>query len=325
MSTIQSHSGFYYAFKAQHLTLGLMMPFDNAEHNALSFSEQGDLAKYAETLGFTSLFVRDSPLYSPKLGPITTNYDPFVFLTYISSRTSNIALGTASIVATLRHPIHIAKATTSLDLISNERLLLGMATGDRQFEFPAFNVETNQLSERYQQTIYAVKALWQSHSPDLSDTKFQLTEDSGLQILPKHRQIPVFATGYAKQSIDWIKQHMDGWLFYPQAFQAQKKLLEQWHDNNKFKPFMHPLVIDLSNNPNELVSPIKGGYRLGSKTLLNILSAYERIGTNHIILNLKSANRTYEDMLQEIGKEIIPYFPPHITKEVQKNEIIGQN
>ena len=46
------------------LTLGLMMPFDNAEHNALSFSEQGDLAKYAETLGFTSLFVRDSPLYS---------------------------------------------------------------------------------------------------------------------------------------------------------------------------------------------------------------------------------------------------------------------
>ena len=36
-----------------------MMPFDNAEHNALSFSEQGDLAKYAETLGFTSLFVRD--------------------------------------------------------------------------------------------------------------------------------------------------------------------------------------------------------------------------------------------------------------------------
>lgn len=325
ISTIHSHNGFQYTFKAQHLTLGLMMPFDNAEHDALSFSRQADLAQYAESLGFASLFVRDSPLYSPNLGPIATNYDPFVFLTYISSQTSNIALGTASIVATLRHPIHLAKATTSLDLISNERLLLGMATGDRQFEFPTFNIETNNLSELYQQAIHSVKSLWQSHSPDTSHTSFQLYEDASLQSLPKHRQIPMFATGYAKQNIDWIKQHMDGWLFYPQAFQEQKKLLDQWHDNDEFKPFIHPLVIDLSNNPNELVSPIKGGYRLGSNTLLNIFKAYERIGTNHIILNLKSSDRTYKSMLQEIGEKIIPYFPPHLTKEARKNEIIGQN
>lgn len=316
ISTIQAHNGFHYAFKSQRLTLGLMMPFDDSTHEALSFSKQATLANYAESLGFASLFVRDSPLYSPELGNITTNYDPFVFLAYISSKTSNIALGTASIVATLRHPIHIAKATTSLDLISNDRLLLGMATGDRQFEFPAFNIDKKDLSELFQTTIYNVRALWKTHSPTMIGDDIQLYDEAGLQTLPNHKQIPMFATGYAKQNMDWIKSNMDGWLFYPQAFQEQKALLKKWHDQDVFKPFMHPLAIDLSSNPNELVTPIKGGYRLGSKTLLNILKAYERIGTNHIILNLKSTDRSYESMLSEIGSEIIPSFPPHLSKEV---------
>lgn len=86
MTTIQKHNGFKRTFQQGHLTLGLTLPFDNSEHIALSLEHQVDLAQYAETLGFTSLFVRDSPLYSPHLGNVTTNYDPFVFLTYLAPR-----------------------------------------------------------------------------------------------------------------------------------------------------------------------------------------------------------------------------------------------
>ena len=115
--------------------------------------------------------------------------------------------------------------------------------------------------------------------------------------------------------MDWLKTHLDGWLFYPQPFQQQKALLQQWHQNETFKPFMHPLVIDLSANPNELVKPIKGGYRLGRNTLLNILKAYERIGTNHIMLQFITNDRTYKDILTEVGNEIIPHFPPRHLQE----------
>ncbi len=145
MTTIEQHNGFKRTFQKGHLTLGLSIPFDNSEKIALSFDQQAELAQYAEELGFTSLFVRDNPLYSPHLGPVTTNYDPFVFLTYLSAKTNKIALGTASIVATLRHPIHVAKAAATLDLVSNERFLMGLATGDRSFEFPAFKVEEKNL------------------------------------------------------------------------------------------------------------------------------------------------------------------------------------
>lgn len=325
MTTIQKHNGFKRTFQQGHLTLGLMLPFDNSENIALSFENQVDLAQYAENLGFTSLFVRDNPLYSPHLGNVTTNYDPFVFLSYLSAKTSKIALGTSSIVATLRHPIHTAKAATSLDLISDERFLLGLATGDRPFEFPAFKIKETQLSKQFQDAIYAMNDLWQSHSPKISNSIFELYEDSGLQILPKHNHIPMFATGYSRQELSWIKKNMDGLMFYPQPFQKQKALLKEWHNNDVFKPFMHPLVIDLSLNPNELVKPIKGGYRLGRNTLLNILKSYEKIGTNHMMLHLTSNDRPYKSLLTEIGDYIIPHFPPHLSQEEKNNDITRQN
>ncbi|MGW9988278.1 LLM class oxidoreductase [Staphylococcus hominis] len=312
MSKIENHEGFKRTFKNHKLTLGLSLPFDSKNKEHIDFNEQVKFAQQAERLGFTSLFVRDNPLYSPHLGPVTENYDPFVFLTYLSAFTSKIALGTSSIVATLRHPIHLAKSAASLDLISNQRLLLGMATGDRAFEFPAFKVDESALTERYQTTVQSLRALWQSHSPQISNSIFELYEDSGLQVLPKHRTIPMFGTGYSRQSISWLQQHMDGWLFYAQPFQDQKKLVEAWHSGtDRFKPFMNILMIDLSQNPNETVKPNKGGFRTGRKNLLQILKAYESINTNHIILRFTNDDRDIEALIEEVGTYITPHFPAH--------------
>ena len=312
MSKIENHEGFKRTFKNHKLTLGLSIPFDSKNKEYIDFNEQVKFAQQAERLGFTSLFVRDNPLYSPHLGPVTENYDPFVFLTYLSAFTSKIALGTSSIVATLRHPIHLAKSSASLDLISNQRLLLGMATGDRAFEFPAFKVDESALTERYQTTIQSLRALWQSHSPQISNSIFELYEDSGLQVLPKHRTIPMFGTGYSRQSMSWLQQHMDGWLFYAQPFQDQKKLVEAWHSGtDRFKPFMNILMIDLSQNPNETVKPIKGGFRTGRQNLLQILKAYESINTNHIILRFTNDDRDIEALIEEVGTYIVPHFPAH--------------
>lgn len=312
MSKIENHEGFKRTFKNHKLTLGLSIPFDSKNKEYIDFNEQVKFAQQAERLGFTSLFVRDNPLYSPHLGPVTENYDPFVFLTYLSAFTSKIALGTSSIVATLRHPIHLAKSATSLDLISNQRLLLGMATVDRAFEFPAFKVDESALTERYQTTVQSLRALWQSHSLQISNSIFELYEDSGLQVLPKHRTIPMFGTGYSRQSISWLQQHMDGWLFYAQPFQDQKKLVEAWHSGtDRFKPFMNILMIDLSQNPNETVKPIKGGFRTGRKNLLQILKAYESINTNHIILRFTNDDRDIEALIEEVGTYITPHFPAH--------------
>ncbi|TGV05560.1 LLM class oxidoreductase, partial [Mesorhizobium sp. M8A.F.Ca.ET.173.01.1.1] len=48
MTTIQTHSGFQRTFQQEHLTLGLMLPFDDSENIALPIDQQIALVQYAE-------------------------------------------------------------------------------------------------------------------------------------------------------------------------------------------------------------------------------------------------------------------------------------
>ena len=70
-------------------------------------------------------------------------------------------------------------------------------------------------------------------------------------------------------------------------------------------------MIDLSENPNETVKVIKGGYRTGRKNLLQILKAYEAMNTNHIILRFTNTDRNLKELIDEVGTHIVPHFPPH--------------
>jgi len=111
MGKFQSHNGFVKTFKENKLTLGLLFPLEaySGSFPKMDLQEQITLAKKVEHLGFASLFVRDAPLYDPNFGDVGFLYEPLMFLTYVAAHTEKIALGTASIVTTLRHPLHLAK------------------------------------------------------------------------------------------------------------------------------------------------------------------------------------------------------------------------
>ena len=83
----------------------------------------------------------------------------------------------------------------------------------------------------------------------------------------------MFGTGYSRQSMSWLQQHMDGWLFYAQPFQDQKKLVEAWHSGtDRFKPFMNILMIDLSEIQTKPLNQSKVVSVLDVKFITNIKS-----------------------------------------------------
>ena len=143
MGKFLTHNGFARTFKENKLTLGFLFPLESysGDFPKMDLEDQMLLVKKVEDLGFASLFVRDSPLYDPNFGDAGIIYDPFMFLAYVTAYTEKIALGTSSIVTTLRHPLHIAKSAATLDRMSQQRFLFGTATGDRPIEFPAFKVK----------------------------------------------------------------------------------------------------------------------------------------------------------------------------------------
>lgn len=311
MNKFNTHKGFARTFSERQLTLGLTFPLESYRGSFPIFNleEQMTLAKKAENLGFASLFVRDVPLYDADFGDVGASYDPWVFLAYVAAHTDRIALGTASIVTTLRHPLHVAKSAASLDEISRQRLLLGVATGDRPIEFPAFKTDPNESAALFRESIGVMKKVWKDSFPKMKTARVELEQGD---VLPKPAlfDIPVLGTGYSGQSIEWLAEHTDGWLFYSQGVNEQRELMNKWRQaTNEFKPFAQALAIDLSGNPNEAPKPIQGGFRSGYRFLIDYLHAYQDVGVNHVMFGLKHGTRPAEEVIQELGEYVVPHFP----------------
>jgi luciferase-type oxidoreductase len=80
-------------------------------------------------------------------------YDPWVYLGWIAAQTRTIALATGSIILPLRHPLHTAKASASIDQLSGGRFVLGVASGDRPVEFPAFGVDIDKRAALFRENL----------------------------------------------------------------------------------------------------------------------------------------------------------------------------
>ena len=79
----------------------------------------GRVAKHAEELGFAHVWVSDHVIV-PAAQDYPSPYllDPLVTLTWAAASTSRIRLATSVVVAPQHHPLWLAKAYGSLDLLS---------------------------------------------------------------------------------------------------------------------------------------------------------------------------------------------------------------
>ena len=232
-------------------------------------------------------------------------------LAYVSAHTEKIALGTASVVTSLRHPLHLAKSAASLDDMSKQRFLFGVATGDRPIEFPAFKIARDERDELFRESISVMRKVWKESFPKIQSKRVELLEGD---VIPKPilADIPIFGTGYSGQTVEWLAENTDGWMFYAQEAKRQQELINLWRKaTGEFKPFSQPLVINLSENPMAAPYPIpiKVGFTSGHKFLIDYLYALQNIGVNHVILVLKNEDRPIAEVIQELGEYVVPHFP----------------
>ncbi|MBP1157003.1 luciferase-type oxidoreductase [Paenibacillus sp. PvR148] len=311
MNDFGQHQGYRRMFKEHHLTLGLFFPLESYEGSIplMNLEEQVKLAKKAEQLNFGSLFVRDVPLYDLNFGDVGQIYDPWVYLGYLAAHTEKISLATGSIIVTLRHPLHVAKAAASIDKISGGRLVLGAATGDRPIEFPSFSVNFDQRGELFREALSVIKNVWKQDFPVIQSPGVHMVSGD---LLPKPdlRDIPVLVTGHSGQSMEWIAENADGWLYYPRNLFYQTSLIRDWRAHlDGFKPFAQSLYIDLAEDPDEAASSIHLGFRIGRKGLIRYIENLKAAGVNHVIFNLKYGKRPAAEVIDELGEEVVPLFP----------------
>lgn len=309
----EQHRGFQRTFKAGRLSLGIFFPLEAFGGDTPTMLNQVALAKRAEQLGFSALWFRDVPLRDPSFGDVGQVFDPWVYLGFIAAHTSEISLGTASIALPLRNPLHTAKAATSVDQLSNGRLLLGVASGDRPVEFPAFGIDPENRDEIFREHLTVIRQAQRSSFEPLHWSGGALV---GADLVPKPttNEIPFFVTGHSRQSLDWIARNSCGWISYPRPPTAQKLTVDKWRAEvekqceSVYKPFLQSLYIDLDASPQCPPSPIHLGYRLGRDHLVVLLQLLQDAGVDHVILNVKYGHRPAAEVIEEIGTYVIPHF-----------------
>ena len=107
-------------------------------------------AREAEAAGFDSVFVMDHFYQLPMLGaPEEPMLEAYTALGALATATENVALGTLVTGNTYRNPTLLAKAITTLDVISQGRAVLGIGTGWFELEHTQLGFEFGTFTERF--------------------------------------------------------------------------------------------------------------------------------------------------------------------------------
>jgi alkanesulfonate monooxygenase SsuD/methylene tetrahydromethanopterin reductase-like flavin-dependent oxidoreductase (luciferase family) len=101
------------------------------------------LALAAEDSGWDGLSIWDSLGHSMGSGAA----DPFTTLAAVAARTERLRLITSVVAVARRRPQLVIQAATTLDLVSDGRLVLGLGAGEDEPDFEAFG-ESHDRSER---------------------------------------------------------------------------------------------------------------------------------------------------------------------------------
>jgi luciferase-type oxidoreductase len=295
------------------LSIGLVVPIEHYAHGPRpQLTRHVERVQLAESLGFSAVWLRDVPFDVPSFGDAGQILDPFVYLGLLGGATERIALGVASIILPLRHPAHVAKAAASVDVLSNGRLLLGVASGDRPDEYPAMALPFAERGERFRTSFDYIRQV-AADTPTFDNAHGSVSWGIDMAPKPTGGRLPMLSTGSSQQHPDWIANNGDGWMMYPRDHRSQHASINQYRQKIAAaslpdKPVMQPLYIDLvDDGAVGAPQPIHLGLlRLRTRDLRAYLDSAQDIGVNHVALNLRFNAGDVESTLRWIADELLP-------------------
>ncbi len=218
--------------------------------------DAGALIEYGvrmEELGYESVWVWDHILLG--VDPHFPIIESLSLLTAVAARTGTIKLGTGILVLPLRNPLVLAKQLSSIDHISNGRLILGMASGWYKREFDAVGIDFTQRGRIMDRNLEIMTRLWQE---DMVKGEYPPHNLRNSVMFPKPVQNPrptILIGGYVDRVLRRAAVAGDGWLTY---FYTPDGFARSW---NKVRAFAEEAGKDPDSLENCNQLPIAVGKR----------------------------------------------------------------
>ena len=278
-------------------------------------------ARRAEELGYDDLWVIEQ---------ITGRFavlEPVTLLTYLAAITSRIRLGTAVLVTTIRNPVQLAKALSTLDVLSNGRLTLGVGLGTSPAAYPAFGVPPERRAARFAESIRVLKALWTQPRAQL-DGAFWKLEGTPMEPKPVQKpHPPIWFGARVETAMRRATRLGNGWMgagstpvaeFYDQIAQMRRVMAEEGRSDADFslsKRVYFALDKDEGRALDKLRAWIGTYYNNdgavaehwavwgSADRCLDTLGRMREAGLSHVFLHPVA---DYEDQLEAIAADIAP-------------------
>jgi probable F420-dependent oxidoreductase len=166
-------------------------------------------ADMIEELGYNAMWVSEHIVFHvPTFDAVTT-------MAALAARTSHIRIGSAIILLPLRPPAAVAKAVSTLDLISGGRITLGVGVGgEYPKEFEVCGIPVHERGGRTNEAIEVLRALWTQDTTSYHGKYFQFTDVS---MHPKPHQVggpPIIIGGRSDAALRRAARLGDGYMPY---------------------------------------------------------------------------------------------------------------
>jgi len=160
----------------------------------------------AESLGFESVWITDHIAIPPDdaEGSEGRYTDPLTTLAWLAGATTEIKLGVGVLVVPYRPPLPTAKAIATVQELSGERLLLGLAVGWMDAEFRALGVDRH---ERGRLTDQMLEFLQHCFADDVVTANGQ-----PFLFKPRPAAPPTYIGGRAPHALRRALRFGHGWL-----------------------------------------------------------------------------------------------------------------
>ena len=164
-------------------------------------------AQLAEGLGYHAVYITDHYYIT------TPNLHSVGAAAVVAATTEKIKIGFAAYQSPLRHPVAAAKELASLDILSNGRLIAGIAAGSFEPEFRAFGLPFAQRGAMLEESVQAIKCLWTEDKASFSGA-FWFFENVTIHPKPiqkPHPPIWIATWTAAPRAARRVAEHADGW------------------------------------------------------------------------------------------------------------------
>jgi probable F420-dependent oxidoreductase len=156
--------------------------------------------------------------------------DPFVTLAAAAAVTERIELFTGVALLIQRDPIHTAKETASIDLISGGRFVFGVGAGWNLEEMRNHGTDPKTRGALLDERIEAIKALWTDEPAEYhgKHVDFDPTFVRPKPVQKPHP--PIYIGGDSDATVKRVLRHGAGWISNPLPAEALAKRITQIRD-----------------------------------------------------------------------------------------------